>query len=90
LLKYNQHPISLKFDHLKVWVVNESGRGSLLRHIRQRMLDPAIPAADLIHRWEADDLYLPWHLEDCLEQIKGQAPEFKIRPLQHGRLSHAV
>ncbi len=73
LLIYNQHPIPLKFNHPRVRVVNEPGRAGSLRHIRQRMLDLANPAADLIHWWEDDDLYLPWHLEDCLDRIKGHA-----------------
>jgi hypothetical protein len=33
------------------------------------MLDLADPHADLIHFWDDDDLHLPWHLEDCLQQI---------------------
>jgi hypothetical protein len=33
------------------------------------MLDLADPSADLIHFWDDDDLYLPWHLEDCLKHI---------------------
>jgi hypothetical protein len=69
LLIYNQHPIPLKFDHPKVRVVNEPGRRGSLRHIRQRMLDLADRSASFIHWWEDDDLYLPWHLEDCLRQI---------------------
>ena len=34
-----------------------------------RMHELADPAAELIHWWDDDDLYLPWHLEDCLEHI---------------------
>ena len=69
LLIYNQHPRPLSFDHPRVRVVNESGRQGSLRHIRQRMHELADPTADLIHWWDDDDLYLPWHLEDCIDNI---------------------
>jgi len=69
LLIYNQHPVPLRFDHPKVRVINEALPSGSLRHIRKRMHDLADPAADLIHWWDDDDLYLPWHLEDCLKHI---------------------
>ena len=69
LLIYNQHPTPLYFDHPQVRVVNEPGRDVALRHIRQRMHELADPSADLLHWWDDDDLYLPWHLEDCLNHI---------------------
>jgi hypothetical protein len=69
LLIYNQHPIPLHFDHPRVRVVNEPPPPGSLRHIRKRMHDLADPSADLIHWWDDDDLYLPWHLADCLEYI---------------------
>jgi hypothetical protein len=69
LLIYNQHPNPLSFDHPRVRVVNETGRNTSLRHIRQRMHELSDASADLIHWWDDDDLYLPWHLEDCLKNI---------------------
>jgi hypothetical protein len=69
LLIYNQHPEALTFDHPRVRVVNETPPVGSLRHIRKRMHDLADPSADLIHWWDDDDLYLPWHLEDCLKHI---------------------
>jgi hypothetical protein len=69
LLIYNQHPVPLSFDHPKVRIVNEAPPGGSLRHIRKRMHDLADPSADLIHWWDDDDLYLPWHLQDCLDHI---------------------
>ena len=69
LLIYNQHPIPLRFDHPRVRIVNEIRAVSSLRHIRQRMHELAAPSADLIHWWDDDDLYLPWHLEDCLRHV---------------------
>jgi hypothetical protein len=33
------------------------------------MLELARSSADLIHWWDDDDLYLPWHLADCLAHI---------------------
>jgi hypothetical protein len=69
LLIYNQHPQPLLFDHPRVRVVNEAVSYSSLRQIRQRMHELADPAADLIHWWDDDDLYLPWHLEDCMRNI---------------------
>jgi hypothetical protein len=71
LLIYNQHKRPLSFDHPRVRVVNESGRQQSLRQIRQRMCELADPSADLIHWWDDDDLYLPWHLEDCTNNIGG-------------------
>jgi hypothetical protein len=69
LLIYNQHPVPLSFDHPRVRVVNEAPPAGSLRHIRKRMHDLADPSADLIHWWDDDDLYLPWHLQDYLDHI---------------------
>jgi hypothetical protein len=69
LLVYNQHPVPLRVDHPKVRVVNEAPPPGSLRYIKKRMLEFADPAADLIHWWDDDDLYLPWHLKDCLDHI---------------------
>jgi len=69
LLIYNQHPAPLHFNHPKVRIVNELSPARSLRHIRQRMHELADPTADFIHWWDDDDLYLPWHLQDCLEHI---------------------
>jgi hypothetical protein len=69
LLIYNQHPLPLGFEHPRVRVVNEPPPSGSLRYIRHRMHQLADPAADLIHWWDDDDLYLPWHLEDCLKHV---------------------
>jgi hypothetical protein len=69
LVILNQHPIPLHFEHPRVRVVNERPPGSL-RYIRQRMHELADPGAELIHWWDDDDLYLPWHLEDGLRHIQ--------------------
>lgn len=69
MLIYNQHSEPLVFEHPRVRIVNESGPPVSLRHIRQRMHELADPTADLIHWWDDDDLYLPWHLRDCLDNI---------------------
>jgi hypothetical protein len=71
LLIYNQHPVPLRFDHPRVRVVNEAPPAGSLRYIRQRMHELADPAAELIHWWDDDDLYLPWHLADCVRHING-------------------
>jgi hypothetical protein len=76
LLIYNQHPLPLRFDHPRVRIVNETPPARSLRHIRQRMLELADPDADLIHFWDDDDLYLPWHLADCVAHI-GASPAWK-------------
>ena len=70
LLIYNQHPVPLRFDHPRVRIVNETPPPGSLRHIRRRMNELADPSAEFIHWWDDDDLYLPWHLEDCLSHIK--------------------
>ncbi len=69
LLIYNQHPQELNFTHPRVRVVNEQCGPQPLRYIKQRMVELADPSADFIHWWDDDDLCLPWHLEDCLENI---------------------
>jgi hypothetical protein len=73
LLIYNQHPVPLSFEHPRVRIVNEQLAAGPLRYIRQRMLALADPSAELIHFWEDDDLYLPWHLEDCMKRIGDNA-----------------
>ena len=73
LLIYNQHPVPLNFEHPRVRVVNETRPAVPLRFIRQRMLELADPSADFIHWWDDDDLYLPWHLQDCVDNIGGSA-----------------
>jgi hypothetical protein len=70
LLIYNQHPTPLSVDHPRVRVVNEAAPAGTLRHIRQRMHALARPDAELIHWWDDDDLYLPWHLADCLAHVR--------------------
>ena len=69
LLIYNHHLIPLSFDHPRVRVINEAPPPGSLRHLKKRMLELADPDAELIHWWDDDDLYLPWHLEDCLRHI---------------------
>jgi hypothetical protein len=69
LLIYNQHTVPLSVDSPKVRVVNEAPPAGSLRHIRKRMHDLSEPSADLLHWWDDDDLYLPWHLKDCLDHI---------------------
>jgi hypothetical protein len=69
LLIYNQHPVPLRFEHPRVRVVNEVRENVSLRQIKQRMLELADPAAEFIHFWDDDDLYLSWHLQDVLENI---------------------
>lgn len=69
LLIHNQHPLPLQCGHPRVRVVNDPPPPGSMRHIRRRLLEMADPTADLIHWWDDDDLYLPWHLEDCLTHI---------------------
>lgn len=76
LLIYNQHPVPLRCDHPRVRVVNEPPPPGNLRHVRARMHELADPAADLLHWWDDDDLYLPWHLDDCLRLV-GDAAAWK-------------
>jgi hypothetical protein len=76
LLIYNQHPRPMAFDHPRVRVVNETPAPSPLRFIRQRMVELSDASCELIHFWDDDDLYLPWHLEDALAQF-GDAVAWK-------------
>jgi len=70
LLIYNQHPAPISFSHPRVRVVNEPIRYPALRQVKRRMHELARPDAEFIHWWDDDDLYLPWHLEDCLDHIR--------------------
>ena len=77
LLIYNQHPVPLTFDHPRVRVVNETPPKQALRYIRKRMIDlTRDDDIEFLHLWDDDDLYLPWHLEDCLAHI-GEAVAWK-------------
>jgi hypothetical protein len=69
LLVYNQHPVPMSFDHPRVRVVNEVIPNVGLRQIKTRMIELTDPDIELIHFWDDDDLYLPWHLEDSLAHI---------------------
>ncbi len=85
LLIYNQHPTPLHFEHPRVRIVNEQSPPTALRFIRQRMLELADPGADLIHFWDDDDLYLPWHLQDGLDNIgRGVAWKPAASWISHG------
>lgn len=71
LIIYNQHPTPLAFDHPRVLVFNETPAHQGLRFIRRRMMElMPDPSVEFIHWWDDDDLYLPWHLEDCLTHIR--------------------
>lgn len=76
LLVFNQHPEPLYFDHPRVTVINEQMPKSGVRKIRLRMMELCDQSADFVHWWDDDDLYLPWHLEDCLSHI-GSSPGWK-------------
>jgi hypothetical protein len=78
LLIYNQHPVPLSCPYPRVRVINEPAPATPLRFIRHRMLELADTSADLIHWWDDDDLYLPWHLQDCVDNI-GDQPAWKPR-----------
>lgn len=76
LIVLNQHPVPMTFDHPKVTVVNLQLEAMQLRYIRQAMHELAGPEVEFLHWWDDDDLYLPWHLEDCLTNI-GDAPAWR-------------
>jgi hypothetical protein len=69
LLIFNQHPVPLSFDHPRVRVVNEQMTNVALRHIKKRMLELSDLSVEFTHFWDDDDLYMPWHLEDCLRYV---------------------
>lgn len=69
LLIFNQHPVPLSFDHPRVRVVNERMENVGLRDIKKRMVELSDTSVEFTHWWDDDDLYLPWHLEDCLRNI---------------------
>ncbi len=68
LVIYNQHPVPMRFDHPRVRVVNEPAPAGGLRQIERRALELASDSADYVHKWDDDDLYLPWFLEMGLDQ----------------------
>jgi hypothetical protein len=77
MVVYNQHEVPLRFDHPRVRVVNEPPPAGGMREIENRAFELASDDADLVHKWDDDDLYLPWFLEDGLEGI-GSARAWKV------------
>lgn len=72
LVIYNQHEVPLRFDHPNVRVVNEAPpRDAGMHEIVQRAFELAADDADYVHKWDDDDIYLPWFLATGLEQIGG-------------------
>lgn len=93
LVIYNQHDIPLQFDHPRVRIVNEPPRHDAGMHeIVQRAFELAADGADYVHKWDDDDIYLPWFLEYGLGQI-GPASAWKPRQVMawedSGRVSLA-
>jgi hypothetical protein len=94
LLIYNQHPVPLHVDHPRVRVVNEAPPAGSLRYVRKRMLDLADPSAEFIHWWDDDDLYLPWHLRDCLDHVgsnvawKPRSSWFSVANVTYSRVAN--
>ena len=79
LVIYNQHDVPLRFDHPNVRVVNEAPPSDAGMHeIVQRAFELASDDADYVHKWDDDDLYMPWFLACGLEQI-GTARAWKPR-----------
>lgn len=76
LLIYNQHPTPMTFEHPRVTVVNEAAPPMAQRYIRHRMVELSDPSIELVHFWDDDDLYLPWHIEDTLASV-GSAAAWK-------------
>lgn len=73
LVILNNHPVPLRFVHPLVRILNEPGHPSL-GHCRTRLL--TLAEGEFIRTWDDDDLYLPWTLMQCYENI-GDAAAWK-------------
>ena len=60
-------PNSNALTHLGVIVVNNESRIRSLGAKRQRLLE--IAEEPIVAHWDDDDLYLPWHLTQCVEAL---------------------
>lgn len=69
LIIVNHHEVPLIFNHPQVTILNlKSEDVPTLRHVK--MVGIQKSNGKYIHFWDNDDLYLPWHLTDCVEGIK--------------------
>lgn len=69
LIIVNHHEVPLHFSHPQVTVLNlKPEEVPTLRHIK--MVGIQKSNGRYLHFWDNDDLYLPWHLTDCIEGIK--------------------
>jgi len=77
MVVYNQHHVPLRFDHPQVRVINEPPPAGGIRAIEKRAFELAPDDADLVQKWDDDDIYLPWFIEDALNGI-GDAKAWKV------------
>ena len=69
LIIVNHHEVPLHFPHPQVTILNLKPEDvPTLRHVK--MVGIQKSNGKYIHFWDNDDLYLPWHLTDCMEGIK--------------------
>tara|TARA_R110002020_G_scaffold258332_2_gene472103 strand:- start:8545 stop:9720 length:1176 start_codon:yes stop_codon:yes gene_type:complete len=69
LIIVNHHEVPLHFTHPQVTVLNlKPDEVPTLRHVK--MVGIQKSNGKYIHFWDNDDLYLPWHLTNCMEGIK--------------------
>tara|TARA_R110000824_G_scaffold219490_3_gene406433 strand:+ start:906 stop:2057 length:1152 start_codon:yes stop_codon:yes gene_type:complete len=69
LIIVNHHEVPLHFKHPQVTIINlKPEEVPTLRHVK--MVGMQKSNGKYIHFWDNDDLYLPWHLTDCMKGIK--------------------
>ncbi|MFW6189910.1 MAG: hypothetical protein ACOC7T_05705 [Planctomycetota bacterium] len=84
LLVLNDAPEPIPADGLppEITVINRPERYPTLGHKRQALLEKATspPLGGLAAHWDDDDLYLPWHLTECVRRWAGRPEARCVKP----------
>jgi len=84
LLILNDAPEPVRADELppQVSVLNRAARYPTLGQKRQALLQAATasPTGELAAHWDDDDLYLPWHLAQCVRRWEAHPKARCVKP----------
>jgi hypothetical protein len=80
LLILNDAPVPIRAGYCPrdVTVINCRPRFATLGHKRQALLELA--DTPLVAHWDDDDLYLPWHLDRCVNRLTGRPGAGCVKP----------
>ena len=80
----NDAPIPIQCPFDQVTVFNAGDRVASLGRKRQWLLEAA--DSSVIAHWDDDDLYLPWHLEEGVAEMRRQDDEGMVKPKRAWRI----